>query len=207
MNFMTPGFASKVWPVGLEPKGHFLSALLCVGVKKRNPEPGRSHQEMKEDNKTIRGKFFSLSGRRGGERRIACGKNKIQPSRNIWLIRRRKLTREQKICWVIIELRVKEAPSVAISSRPDLNMQLMGGSTLLQIDSPHPPLRGTAGKSTTPRVTLNMRTQQRQHSLAVSRWGGEQVLGSPPAGKQKKVKKFCQEYATWCHHFLFLSVW
>lgn len=67
MNFMTPGFASKVWPVGLEPKGHFLSALLCVGVKKRNPEPGRSHQEMKEDNKTIRGKFFSLS--EGGEGR------------------------------------------------------------------------------------------------------------------------------------------
>lgn len=65
MNFMTPGFASKVWPVGLEPKGHFLSALLCVGVKKRNPEPGRSHQEMKEDNKTIRGKFlvFRKEGR------------------------------------------------------------------------------------------------------------------------------------------------
>lgn len=30
------------------------------------------------------------------------------------------LTREQKIFWVVIELKVKEAPSVVISSRPDL---------------------------------------------------------------------------------------
>lgn len=61
-------------------------------------------------------------------------KTKPKPSKNIWLIKkRRKLTRERKIFWVIIELSVEEAPSVVISSRPDLNMQNVGGSDLLQI--------------------------------------------------------------------------
>ena len=56
---------------------------------------------MKQENKTIRGKFLSFA-RRVGE--IACGENKTKPSKNIWLIKRRKLTRERKIFWVIIEL-------------------------------------------------------------------------------------------------------
>lgn len=72
------------------------------------------------------GKFFSLLE---GVGETACGENKTKPRKNIWLIKRRKLTREQKIFWVIIELRVKETPSVVISSRPDLNMQNMGGSS------------------------------------------------------------------------------
>lgn len=102
---------------------------------------------MKQDNKTIRGKFFSLL--EGGWGEIACGENKTKPSKNIWLIKRRKLTRRRKIFWVIMK-RVEEAPSVVISSRPDLNMQNVGGSDLLQIDSSVLPLRGTSGKSTTP---------------------------------------------------------
>ena len=100
---------------------------------------------MKQDNKTIRGKFFSLL--EGGWGKSPVVKTKPNPAKNIWLIKRRKLAREQKIFWVIIELSVEEAPSVVISSRPDLNMQNMGGSDLLQIDSPAPPQGVHQGKA------------------------------------------------------------
>lgn len=88
-------------------------------------------------------------GERGLE--IACGKIKTKCSRNIWLIKGESCPQYRtEDIWGIIELTVKDAPSVVISSRPDLNMQNTGGSTLLPIDSPHPPLRDTPGKRTIP---------------------------------------------------------
>ena len=78
-------------------------------------------------------------GERGLE--IACGKIKTKCSENIWLIKGESCPQYRtEDIWGIIELRVKEAPSVVMSSRPDPNVQNSGGSTLLQIGSLHPPL-------------------------------------------------------------------
>lgn len=87
---------------------------------------------------------------------IACGENKTKPSKNTWLIKKRKQSwphQRTEGIWAIIEVRVKEAPSVVISSRPDRNMQNMAGSTRLQIDAPHPPEMDTQGENTAPIVT------------------------------------------------------
>ena len=158
---------------------------------------------MKQDNKTIRGKFLSFA-RRVGE--IACGENKTKPSKNIWLIKRRKLTRERKIFWVIIELSMEEAPSVVISSRPDLNMQNMGGSDLLQIDSPVPPPRVHQGKVQL-RVTCKHTSTVQTTLPGCKQMGRRAGLGKSSSRQAKEGREeFCQECATWCHHFLFLSV-
>lgn len=138
---------------------------------------------------------------------IACGENKTKPSKSIWLIKRRKLARERKIFWVIIELSVEEAPSVVISSRPDLNMQNVGGSDFLQIDSSVLPLRGTSGKSTTPRVTCKHTSTAQTTLPGCKQMGRRAGLGKCSSRKAKEGREeFCQECATWCHHFLFLSV-
>jgi hypothetical protein len=46
-----------------------------------------------------------------------------------------------------MEVTVKEAPSAIISSRPDGNVGNRGGSTLVQIAFPQPPLRDAQGKA------------------------------------------------------------
>lgn len=86
---------------------------------------------------------------------IACGEIKTKCSKDIWLIKGESwpCLRTEDI-WGIIELRAKEAPSVVLSSRPDLNMQNMGGSTFLQINSPHLPQRDTPGEKST--TSINM---------------------------------------------------
>lgn len=80
---------------------------------------------------------------------------------------------------------MNEVPSVVISSRPDPDLQKMGVSTLLQIDSPDPALRDTPGQNTAPTVT-HEHVSGRDHMLPGSEQTGRgQALGSPPVGKQK----------------------